>query len=66
MATRAALYNVRIPRLMVEASGEGGNAEFELLEDDQAMIRLNVEQVPLCVTMNKVRRCLDHGARMTL
>ena len=55
MAVRAALFDTRIPKLIVEqSSGNAHELEFELLPDEQEMLRLNVIQVPLCITLTKV------------
>lgn len=68
MAVRAALHNTRIPQLVIDPSvgtgdGPGANgsaAEYELLADEQAMVRLDIGCVPLCVTLSKVGRG-DHA-----
>jgi exosome complex component RRP42 len=55
MAVRAALYNTRIPQLIVDpavsAADSTSPVEFEVLADEQEMMRLNVERVPLCVSL---------------
>jgi len=50
IATRAALHNTAIPQ--VEVNMELG--EFELVEDPDAFTRLNIENVPICITFTKI------------
>ncbi|KND00790.1 uncharacterized protein SPPG_09154 [Spizellomyces punctatus DAOM BR117] len=51
MATRGALHNTRIPRATVEQSD--GRVEFDIADEETEIIR-GWEDVPLCVSLNKI------------
>lgn len=51
LATRGALHNTRIPRATVEQSD--GRLEFDIADEETEIVR-GWEDVPMCVTLNKV------------
>ncbi|KAL1915816.1 uncharacterized protein VTP21DRAFT_6204 [Calcarisporiella thermophila] len=54
IATRAALFNTRIPKTVVQDVGDG-QVEFEVLDDVEQADRLEgMENIPLCVTVNRL------------
>ncbi|ORY01413.1 ribosomal protein S5 domain 2-like protein [Basidiobolus meristosporus CBS 931.73] len=54
IATRAALFNTRVPMTEVQDVGEG-QQEFEIVDDVEAAERLEGwEQIPIAVTLNKI------------
>ncbi|XP_057287470.1 exosome complex component RRP42 isoform X1 [Pezoporus wallicus] len=53
IAVKAALFNTRIPKVRV-LEDEEGSKEIELSDDPYDCIRLNVENVPLIVTLSKI------------
>jgi len=53
IATRAALHNTRIPKLSVVA-GDQGELEIEVSDDLSEAVRLNIDNVPICVTLTKI------------
>ncbi|XP_048808096.1 exosome complex component RRP42 isoform X2 [Lagopus muta] len=52
IAVKAALFNTRIPKVRV-LEDEEGSKEIELSDDPYDCIRLNVDDVPCIVTLNK-------------
>jgi exosome complex component RRP42 len=56
MATKAALYNTRIPKTQIQDLGDG-EFEFEVLDDVEDAERLDgIENIPIGVTLNKVKQ----------
>ncbi|KAH8555474.1 ribosomal protein S5 domain 2-type protein [Umbelopsis sp. PMI_123] len=54
MATKAALYNTRIPKTQIQDLGDG-EFEFEVLDDVEDAERLDgIENIPIGVTLNKI------------
>ncbi|NXP52278.1 EXOS7 protein, partial [Heliornis fulica] len=53
LAVKAALFNTRIPKVRV-LEDEEGFKEIELSDDPYDCIRLNVDDVPCIVTLNKI------------
>uniref|UniRef100_A0A8V0Z0X7 Ribosomal RNA-processing protein 42 n=1 Tax=Gallus gallus TaxID=9031 RepID=A0A8V0Z0X7_CHICK len=53
ITVKAALFNTRIPKVRV-LEDEEGSKEIELSDDPYDCIRLNVEDVPCIVTLNKI------------
>ncbi|KAK9768277.1 hypothetical protein K7432_001192 [Basidiobolus ranarum] len=54
IATRAALFNTRVPMTEVQDVGEG-QQEFEIIDDVEAAERLEGwEHIPIAVTLNKI------------
>ncbi|KAI8504416.1 Exosome complex component RRP42 [Branchiostoma belcheri] len=53
LAVKAALYNTRIPTVIVTADDEG-QQEIELSDDPYDVKRLDVDNVPLIVTLSKI------------
>ncbi|KAJ3045489.1 Exosome complex component RRP42 [Rhizophlyctis rosea] len=51
IATRAALHNTRIPRVTIEESD--GHTEFDIADEETEIVR-GWEDVPLCITLNKI------------
>lgn len=59
IATKAALFNTRIPKTQIQDMGDG-EFEFEVLDDVEDAERLEgVENVPVGVTLNKVWTILN-------
>lgn len=57
IATRAALFNTRIPKInVVESRGEGGEitTEIEVSDDPSEVTRLDVHNIPLTITFAKI------------
>lgn len=53
MAVKAALFNTRVPRVTA-ALMDGGNVDLELSDDPFDCDRLDIETVPLLVTICKI------------
>ncbi|NXV79072.1 EXOS7 protein, partial [Atlantisia rogersi] len=53
LAVKAALFNTRVPKVRV-LEDEEGSKEIELSDDPYDCIRLNVDDVPCIVTLNKI------------
>ncbi|CAO1330046.1 unnamed protein product [Diamesa hyperborea] len=56
LAVKSALYNTRIPRVS-SALLDGGNVDLVLSDDPHDCDRLNVETVPILVTVCKIGEC---------
>jgi len=55
MTTRAALYNTRIPKTIIQDRGHG-EIEFDISEDEEECERNEGwDKVPVAITLNKVR-----------
>jgi len=54
IAARAALFNVRLPKLSIVTPLGGGEPQIEVSDDLQQALRLNVDNVPLCITLTKI------------
>jgi len=55
VAIKCALYNTRIPKLRI--IGEGSELDFEVSDDPYDAIRLDVSNVPVLITLNKIGDC---------
>lgn len=53
IAIKAALFNTKIPKITVSL-GDGGKEELEISDDPFDVQRLDVTQLPIVVTLNKV------------
>lgn len=55
MATRAALYNTKIPKTIIQDRGDG-EIEFDISDDEEEWERIEGwDKVPVAITLNKVR-----------
>eukprot|EP00794_Sanderia_malayensis_P003695 gene3695-4213_t len=52
LAVKAALFNTELPKL--EISGEAGEVDFDVLDDQYDVQTIDVSRVPLIVTVNKI------------
>ncbi|EGC37720.1 hypothetical protein DICPUDRAFT_29826 [Dictyostelium purpureum] len=53
IATRAALYNTRLPRVKA-IQGEYEEITFEVSDDPEDTLSLSIENAPICVTLTKI------------
>lgn len=54
IATRAALFNTKIPKIELEPGDAPGQMEIVISDDPLENTRINVENVPICVTLTKI------------
>ena len=55
MATRASLYNTKVPKTIIQDHGDG-EIEFDISEDVEEWERIEGwDKVPVSITLNKVR-----------
>ncbi|KAJ1927796.1 hypothetical protein IWQ60_002613 [Tieghemiomyces parasiticus] len=66
MATVAALYNARIPQVEIEATGDDGEMDFDVIDDAEAALPVpGRERLPLAITLNWAKGAYIADASMT-
>jgi len=54
IATRAALYNTKIPAISLEPGEKAGQPEIVVSEDPLDFTSFSIENVPICITLTKI------------